>query len=102
MNYKWAVFQTILSRLFSALHFLQFWKLAFSSPDKSSSITPVLTSMPHTRYGSMFEAGLRSSMYPFPFALAVDVGMRNEAARLPTPYEKSLIELVSWMPVSRF
>jgi hypothetical protein len=33
----------------------------------------------------MFEAGLRSSMYPFPLAARTDVGTLKEAALFPTP-----------------
>jgi len=36
----------------------------------------------------MLEAGLLSSTYPLPAALAVDVGIRKEAARFATPNEK--------------
>jgi len=41
--------------------------------------------MAETTYGSMLEAGLLSSTYPFPLAAIVDVGILNEAALLPHP-----------------
>lgn len=46
------------------------------------------TKIDPTTYGSIFDAGLLSSIYPFPPALIVAVGIRNEAKRFATPYEK--------------
>ena len=64
---------------------------AFDSVSKEVSAT-----RDPTRYGSMFDAGLLSSTYPFPFACHVAVGIRNEAARFATPYEKVWHDEVSW------
>lgn len=69
--------------------FLQFYqaeKCASIGPalDFSASIEVSAIKAP-TTYGSMLEAGRLSSMYPFPLALAVLDGTRNDAARLATP-----------------
>ena len=40
---------------------------------------------PETIYGSMLDAGLLSSTYPFPLAAIVEVGILNEAALFPQP-----------------
>ena len=42
-----------------------------------------------TTYGSIFDAGLLSSIYPLPAAFAVEVGILKEAARFATPNEKT-------------
>ena len=41
-----------------------------------------------TLYGSQFEAGLRSSIYPFQLLSAIAFGIRIDAPRSPTPQLK--------------
>lgn len=55
-------FHSVFSSWFWPLRYLQARKAPMRSPERSFSSTEVLTSMEQTKYGSMFEAGLLSSM----------------------------------------
>ena len=53
--------------------------------DLDSVAQAVSKIMADTVYGQMLDAGLLSSMYPFPLAALTEVGILTEAALLPVP-----------------
>mmetsp|Transcript_9097 Transcript_9097/g.18162 ORF Transcript_9097/g.18162 Transcript_9097/m.18162 type:complete len:201 (+) Transcript_9097:3-605(+) len=71
------------------------WSKAVVSPLR----IPVSNMSAVTTYGSMLDAGRRSSRYPFP-SRSVNRGMRIDAPRSATPYLKLSMLLVSQSPVS--